>query len=364
MEPVEITAGRLHLRPWTRYDESAVFDACQDPEIPRWTTVPSPYTREDARTWVTETAPSGWESETTASFAVVDASSGSLLASVGLHRIVPGDCAEVGYWCSAPARGQGVMSEAVAALCRWAFAALELDRLTWVAAVGNVASRAVAEKCGFVVEGTRRRELAHRGERLDAWVASLLSTDEIVDRRPLPAPPVLTDGVVTLRGWHPEDAAECARACNDPLTAQWLPVPRPYTLADAEDYIGGYIASAWAQGTAAELAVTDAVTGGLLGAMGLKLGGRTLGYGEVGYWTAPWARGRGVAARGALLSARWGLNALGLSRVELLADVDNLPSQRVAEKAGFVREGIAQQSRRDRDGIARDMVVFSIVSAG
>lgn len=361
MEPVEISAGRLHLRPWTAYDESAVLEACSDPEIQRWTPLPSPYTREDARAWLTATVPAGWESGTTASFAVVDATSGDVLASAGLHRIADGS-AEVGYWCAPAARGADVMTEAVGAVCRWAFAELGLQRVEWVAGVGNWPSRAVAEKCGFRIEGVIRDGILQRGTRMDGWLGALLATDEVVDRRALPSPPVLSDGVVTLRGWTLADAAECARACNDPLTAQWLPVPKPYSLADAQSYIGAFIAGAWADGTAAELAVTDAATGELLGAMGLKLGGRKLGYGEVGYWTAPWARGRGVAGRGAALSARWGLEALGLSRVELLADVDNLASQRAAEKAGFVREGVARQSRPDRDGVARDMVVFSLLA--
>ena len=146
-----------------------------------------------------------------------------------------------------------------------------------------------------------------------------------------------------------------------PLSGALAASPSPYTLADAESYIDDYIAGAWAEGSAAELAVTDAVTGELLGAIGLKLQNRRLGYGEVGYWTAPWARGGGVAGRGALLSARWGLDVLGLDRVELLADAENEPSQRAADKAGFVREGIARRSRRNRDGTARDMVLFSLV---
>jgi RimJ/RimL family protein N-acetyltransferase len=359
MEPVEITAGRLHLRPWSLYDEDALLAACQDTEIQRWTTVPSPYTREDARNWLTAVAPEGWTAGTRASWAVLDATTGGLLAYVGLHAI-KGRAAEVGYWCAAEARGTGIMTEAVGAACRWGFAALDLELVEWVAAVGNWGSRAVAEKCGFRVDGVRRGHLEHSGRRVDAWVGSLRRGEQMVDRRALPPPPVLTDGVVTLRGWrHEDDAPEVARACADALTARWLPVPVPYTLADARSYLEQFVSGAWADGTSAELAVTDAATGELIGALGLKLHGRDRGYGEVGYWTAPWARGRGVAGRGAGLLAQWGLDVLGLARVELLADVDNLGSQRAAEKAGFVREGVARQSRRNRDGTARDMVLFS-----
>jgi RimJ/RimL family protein N-acetyltransferase len=58
-----------------------------------------------------------------------------------------------------------------------------------------------------------------------------------------------------------------------------------------------------------------------------------------GYWVAPWARRRGVATRATRLVADHALTTLGLARVELLADIDNTPSQRVAEHAGFIREG-------------------------
>jgi RimJ/RimL family protein N-acetyltransferase len=83
----------------------------------------------------------------------------------------------VGYWVDPRVRGQGVATEAVRTLCRWAFAALDLELVEWRAEVGNVASRRVAEKAGFLVEATLRRRLVHRGARVDAWVGSLLPAD-------------------------------------------------------------------------------------------------------------------------------------------------------------------------------------------
>lgn len=358
MQLTEIPAGRLHLRPWQPYDAPAALAACQDPDVLRWTTLPSPYTAADAEAWCGPVTDGLWETGTGAPYAVLDSTTGGLLGSMGLHRIGNGT-AEVGYWTAAEARGQGVTSQALGALCRWAFATLDLERLVWFAEVGNWASRSVAEKCGFTVAGVLRRELPGRDGRVDGWQATLLHGEEVVDRRALPSRVELTDGVVALRRWQPSDAVEVARACDDPLTAQWLPVPAPYTLEDGTIYVSQLTPSLWADGERAELAVTDAASGALLGAAGLKLGQRAVGVGEVGYWTAPWARGRGVAGRAAALLAEWGLTELGLSRVELLADVENLASQRTAEKAGFVREGVARAARPDRDGTARDMVLMS-----
>jgi RimJ/RimL family protein N-acetyltransferase len=178
VDTTEITAGRLHLRPWVPYDAGDVFEACQDPEIPRWTPIPSPYTREDARVFVEETAPQGWESGTAATWAVLDATTGGLLAAVGLYGINETHrSAEVGYWTAAPARGGGVTAEAVGTVCRWGFGVLGLQRVACVVAVENRASQRVATRAGFAYEGVMRNGMRLKSGQTDAWLASLLPTD-------------------------------------------------------------------------------------------------------------------------------------------------------------------------------------------
>jgi len=181
VEPVEISAGALHLRAHGPGDIRAVFEACQDPDIQRWTTVPSPYSEDDARKFVTEIVPEGWRTGRELTWAVLDSMTGELLASVGLGRH-QGDraIAEIGFWCAAAARGRGVTTRAVAVVCRWAFAELNLARIEWLAVVGNDGSRRVAEKVGFTFEGTLRSRIdLGDGVRHDAWAASLLAGDAI-----------------------------------------------------------------------------------------------------------------------------------------------------------------------------------------
>lgn len=360
MDPVEISAGRLQLRPWQAGDEPVLLEVGSDPLAQRWTSLPVPYTAEHARGYVQQVAPDGWASGRDLTWAVCDSSSGQVLANVALRPAAPADVWDVGYWCRPSARGRGVVPTALAAACRWAFAELGVVRVEWSAQAGNWASRRAAEKAGFRVEGVLRGGLRHRGEVRDGWIGGLLPADPQTDTAAFPAYPDRSDGVVTLRRWRASDAADVARACADPEIARWLPVPVPYTQEVALAYVDGIVPTEWFDGAVANVAVTDATGGDLLGAIGLIRRGDRVG--EVGYWVAPWARRRGVASRATVLHTGWGFEALDLARVELLTDVANTASQRVAERAGFTREGVSRSVRPVPRGTDRvDMVVWSLL---
>jgi RimJ/RimL family protein N-acetyltransferase len=183
MEPITLTTERLVLRPFTPDDAPAVHAACQDPDIPRWTPVPSPYTPEHARTWIEQTVPQGWAQDVHYNLAACRKDTGALVSAIGLVRVTGfggegGERqAELGYWTAAGQRGRGFTTEAARALCRWGFEALGAERLEWIATAGNHPSRAVARAVGFRDEGVRRAHIVHRGARHDAWCASLLPTD-------------------------------------------------------------------------------------------------------------------------------------------------------------------------------------------
>lgn len=172
MERETITVGDLRLRPFEESDVPWVHEVSLDPLVQKYLQIPLPYHRSDAEHFVREMAVAAWDSGTRAEF-VVESPSRDRLGRVGLglDRVGAG---QVGYWMSPAARGRGVATAAVRALCGWGFGVLGLGLIEWRAEVGNVASRRVAEKAGFRVEATLRQRLVHRGIRVDAWVGSML----------------------------------------------------------------------------------------------------------------------------------------------------------------------------------------------
>jgi RimJ/RimL family protein N-acetyltransferase len=171
-----IETERLLLRAFTGGDIDAIYQACQDPDIQQWTSVPVPYRREDARAVVEERYPQGFATDTAYIFGAFRKDTNALVSTIGviarLHNIW-----EIGYWTAAPQRGYGFTQEATAGLVRWTFATLPVQRIEWQGMVGNPRSWSVAEKVGFRFEGVLRAGFAQRGVAKDIQVGGLLPSD-------------------------------------------------------------------------------------------------------------------------------------------------------------------------------------------
>jgi RimJ/RimL family protein N-acetyltransferase len=139
----------VELRPFTLDDIPAVCAACRDPEISRWTAMPSPYSDDDALTWINSHT-ALWEGGLAAPFAITLGHGGPLAGNVSLARV---DWDErvgfAGYWVASFARKRGVASRGLVLLCGWAFDSLDLTRVVLHTMIGNLASERVATKAGF-----------------------------------------------------------------------------------------------------------------------------------------------------------------------------------------------------------------------
>ena len=165
----------------------------------------------------------------------------------------------------------------------------------------------------------------------------------------------LSDGVVTLRRWRPADAPAVFAACQDPLIARFVPIPQPYELAHAEWFVD--VRQRDPDGVEESgFAIVDRDTDVLLGAIARHgpFGHRAL----FGYWLAPGMRGRGLATRALRLIVDWTLATTDAIRLEVYTDVANDASGRVAERAGFEREGIRRAWDLDRDGVPLDAMFY------
>jgi RimJ/RimL family protein N-acetyltransferase len=171
-----------------------------------------------------------------------------------------------------------------------------------------------------------------------------------------PDPP-LTDGAITLRPFTQDDVPWIVDACQDPAIPRFTLVPQPYEESHAREWIAGHDAQA-EHGEALSLAIVDGDEP--LGSIGLLRVEWDHLRCEIGYWVAPWGRGRGAAPRAVRLLARHAFDACGLQRIDVIPYTDNVASQRVAEKAGARREGVMRAYFLAR-GERHDCVMYALL---
>jgi RimJ/RimL family protein N-acetyltransferase len=165
----------IALRPFAEPDVPAIVAGVQDPEVPRWTVIPSPYGESDAHEFLgslEQRRQAGIE----LGLAIVPAGGGDLLGSVGLLNVAwEHRRGETGYWVAAQARRQSVGTRALRLLSRWALTDLGLERLELFVNPGNEASERLAAAAGFTREGVLRSYRERKGKREDFVILSLLA---------------------------------------------------------------------------------------------------------------------------------------------------------------------------------------------
>jgi len=361
-----LTDGTVTLRALDEGDLAGVLEQCLDPLSIRWTQVPVPFGLADAVRFVDEIVPGAWADGSQWIFCV-DAGPGGLpdgssyAGNIALRDEGHGR-AEIAYGAHPAARGTGVMEAGLRLLLDWGFATRGLQTVVWRAEVGNWASRKLAWRLGFQLDGVLRHAHVSRGELVDAWVGTLLAGEPRGPAGRWLVPPLLEGGGVALRPLTEDDVPRVVEACSDERTQRWLGrMPSPYTEADARHWLQSNLEKQ-AQGSAVTWAVTDpsrdAATA-VLGAINVfDIGEHDC---EVGYWTHPYARSRGVMRAAVRLVTAWAFDDLGVGRVRAVAAVGNAASRHVIEASGFTLTGKERLATVVRDGLA-DVALYDVVT--
>ena len=169
----------------------------------------------------------------------------------------------------------------------------------------------------------------------------------------------LSDGVVRLRRPTETDVPDLIEIFSDAEIQRWTRAESPFTEKRARELLG-YLIRDWDEETGAAFAIEDASTGELLGTIGMHfLPG---GIGEIGYSVRAEARGHGIATRSLRLLVEWGFGSGARARLQLITEPGNVPSQRLAERVGFRREGLLR-SYAVLKGERRDFLMYGLLPA-
>jgi RimJ/RimL family protein N-acetyltransferase len=181
-----------------------------------------------------------------------------------------------------------------------------------------------------------------------------------VPRGVAPPDPPLQDDAIRLDPLGQSVALELLAVLDDADIVRFTRVP----AAPDEQFVRGWIKryeDGWDQGSRAAFAIHPRDDDALLGWAGLVELDLERHQGEIGYLVAPAARGRGVALRTVTLLTRWGFDELGLDRLELRIDPENVPSVKVAERAGYRLEGVLRNLHFKAD-VRADVGIWSRLS--
>jgi RimJ/RimL family protein N-acetyltransferase len=174
-----------------------------------------------------------------------------------------------------------------------------------------------------------------------------------------PDPPLSASGIA-LRRPEPGDIGWITAACSDRELSRHVPaIPYPYSPSDARAFTE-HAARGWSEGTSATFVIARAPGSEGVGMTGLSLSAADPGLAEIGYWLCRQARGHGTATTAVRLVASWAFRQLGIRRLSLQTSPENTASQRVAERAGFTREGLLRAWMPTAAG-RRDSIMFSLL---
>ncbi|NMM35377.1 MAG: GNAT family N-acetyltransferase [Phycicoccus sp.] len=392
--------SRLRLRPW-RDDDAPGPDEGPDADSLRFMPAGAQPGPDDFPAWLAKRR-GDMDAGGDLHWCIADRITDTMLGNVQIFRMGPPEGrfqGELGYWLRPGARGRRIIGEAIEAVAAFAFrpvaeGGLGLVRLHAATDSDNYASQAILRSAGFTQWGADHRAwrrtdgslsdglyfelLADEPEPADGGIAGSLASGLAMSQRGSQAgsrapgfEPVTLEGKgIRLRKWRHTDAERIVEACSDERTRHWLAdsLPSPYTLDHAHSYIAGLSEEARNR-RGLGWCVADSESDVCLGAITILNLRDALGTaGEIGYWTHPEARGRGIMSEAVRLAVRHAFiphEDGGLSRIRLRLNAadGNLASQQIARANGFVEVGRDRLAEPLGDGTFADLVRFDLLIA-
>jgi len=393
-EPPVFETARLRLRPW-RDDDIPGPGEGPDVDSLRFMPAGAQPGPDDFSTWL-ERRRSDMAGGGDLHWCIADLATDEMLGNVQIFRMGPAEGrfqGELGYWLRPGARGRGVIGEAVEPVIAHAFTPLDqgglgLVRLHAATDSDNYASQSILRSAGFRQWGADHKGWRRSDGSLSDGVYFELLADEgdaggggrpdrrsAVDERAVSGAPgfepvTLEGNGIRLRKWRHTDAERIVEAASDVGTQHWLAgsLPSPYTLKDAHSYIAGVSEEARSRKSLC-WCVADSETDVCLGSIAVLDLRYALGTaGEIGYWTHPDARGRGVMSEAVRLAVKHSFmphedGGLGRIRLRLNAAEGNLASQQIARAHGFVEVGRDRMAEPLGDGTFADLVRFDLLAS-
>lgn len=357
-----LSDGEVTIRAHVPTDLDAMVEMSTDPDMVRWTAIPDPYTRSMSEQFAFTVIPRGWEDGSHRGWAIEAVDDDGRSRFAGNVDIRSKPIADIGFALHPWARGRGIMARAVRLAVDWSLSEGGVDIVHWRSHVGNEASLRVAHATGFTLHGTTPGMLLERGQVLDAWTGSFRFGDTPYALSPWAEPVVIETDRLRLRPMSDHDVPRIIETCNDPMLSRYIAGLSPCTPASARGQIDSAV---WSSATGAKVtwAVADRETDLMLGNVTvMDLHGPNPTSGELGYWTHPDARGRGLTTEAVRAAIRHAFDPEGLDRRRLVlyAAASNDASNAIATSVGFTRYGTQRAAERLGDGSYDDLHGYEV----
>lgn len=361
-----LTDGVVTLRAHRLSDVDEMHAQCVDPDSIEWTTVPAPYLREHAVSFVVDTVPAGWHTNRDLGFAIEAEHPDGQRKFSGSISLRPMDdrVAEIAFGVHPAVRGQGVCSRAMKLILDWGFDQRGFEVVVWYAYVGNWASWRAVWANGFSFDGTVSRFLSQRGTRRDAWVGSLRAGDDREHKHEWHVPPVLESDRLRLRQLRDDDATRLEEVLTDERTRYFVGTS-PVARTDGHTFVLRQL-ECDAKGERVNWCIADRATDEFLGHIQLfNFAGLDDTAAELGYLVHPAVRGKGVLTEALAIVSEWAFRpkedgGFGKRRLCLGTAATNKASRHAAEKAGFTHVASLPDTFPTADGFVDETIYHRV----